>query len=146
MSVCRAQHRLGKISVGQRSRWGEALRWGEDPTSQSLRRGKSQGMTRLSAGPRQSEAAAGLGTRRRLSSQHFSAPDLSRSVDVPPQKTHRGQNRIALTPSLSVVFAKPKRKLWHSKLSAIHSSQPSHYFRYRRLGWPRTRSGSLEKS
>ena len=27
---------------------------------------------------------------------------------MPPQKTHRGQNRIALTPSLSVVFAKPK--------------------------------------
>jgi hypothetical protein len=31
------------------------------PTSQSLRRGESQGMTRLRAGPRQSEAAAGLG-------------------------------------------------------------------------------------
>jgi hypothetical protein len=36
-------------------------RWGENPTSQSLRRGLCQGLTGRRTGPRQSVAAAGLG-------------------------------------------------------------------------------------
>src|SRR5260370_17396937 len=84
--------------------------------------------------------------RRRLSSQHFSAPDLSRSVDMPPQKTRRGQNRIALTLSLSAVFAKPKTEPSHSQLSPLHSSHPSHHFPSPHLSYPTTPPNSLPKS
>jgi hypothetical protein len=60
---------LGPGSVGED-------RWGEDPTSQGLRRGQ------LSR-PRQSVAAAGLGAPRFSPSPKVEpAPDLSRSVDV----------------------------------------------------------------
>ena len=37
------------------------MRWGENPTSQSLRRGLLEGAIHHRTGPRQSEAAAGLG-------------------------------------------------------------------------------------
>ena len=46
---------------------------------------------RLHRGEPRSRGAKISARRRRFSSQHFSAPDLSRSVDVPPQETHRGR-------------------------------------------------------
>ena len=45
---------------------GTQDRWGENPTSQGLRRGPSQGVTRHRTGPRQSVAAAGLGAGKRI--------------------------------------------------------------------------------